>query len=233
VRLVLRSEGASLLRRVAGAIAAGSCGGRRSGDLRYSGLACLLLAVAAPGCRLKPALPMPPERPGRASPTGRLLIVVVDKVTWHDLLAEEVRAPTLRRLAQEGAPGMMCVRAARGFGGEYATLGAGSRAGSKLDPVTRTSAEANAFQATERVGGVDAARAFRARTGWATDGNAIVHLGIGELLQQNEDASYPLQLGLLGAALRRAGIRVAVIGNADTADALHRDRKSTRLNSSH
>jgi hypothetical protein len=152
----------------------------------------------------------------------KLLILVVDRVTWHDLLAEDVRAPTLRRLAEEGAPGMMCVRAARGFGGEYATLGAGSRAASKMDPISRASIEADAFQATERVDGAAAAREFEARTGWAVGDNAIVHLGIGELIRQNEEALYPLQVGLLGATLRRAGIRVACVGNADTADARHR-----------
>jgi len=153
----------------------------------------------------------------------KLLIVIVDKVTWHDLLAEDVAAPTLRRLAQEGAPGMMCARAARGFGGEYATIGAGSRAASRMDPVARASVEASAFQASERVGAVDAGRVFPARTGWAVGDNAIVHLGIGDLLNQNDEASYPLQLGLLGGTLRRAGMRVACVGNADTADALHRE----------
>jgi hypothetical protein len=153
----------------------------------------------------------------------KLLIVVVDKVTWHDLLAEDVRAPTLRRLAEEGVPGMMCVRAARGFAGEYATLGAGSRAASKMDPASRTSVEANAFQATERVDNAAAAREFEVRTGWKVGGNAIAHLGIGELVRQNEEALYPLKLGLLGGTLRRAGIRVACVGNADTADARHRE----------
>lgn len=153
----------------------------------------------------------------------KLLIVVVDKVTWHDLLADDVRAPALRRLAVEGAPGMMCVRAARGFGGEYATLGAGSRAASRMDPVSRTTIEANAFQATERLDGAAAAQEFVARTGWPVGDNAIVHLGIGELIRQNQEALYPLRLGLLGETLRRAGIRVACVGNADTLRARHRE----------
>ncbi len=58
----------------------------------------------------------------------KLLIAVLDKVTWHDLLSEDLDAPTLRGLAEEGAVGMMCVRAGRGTGGEYLTIGAGSRA---------------------------------------------------------------------------------------------------------
>jgi len=171
-------------------------------------LVCAIVAGTAPAC-------LAAER--------KLLILVVDKVTWHDLLADDLRAPTLRRLAEEGAPGMMCVRAARGFRGEYATLGAGSRAASRLDPVSRTSVEADAFQATERVNHATAAREFELRTGWTVGGNAIAHLGIGELIRQNEEALYPLQLGLLGATLRRAGIRVACVGNADTAGTRHRE----------
>ncbi|MFB3882802.1 MAG: hypothetical protein ACE149_16170 [Armatimonadota bacterium] len=167
-----------------------------------------LLLAAAVGCQAA-------ER--------KLLIVVLDKVTWHDLLASDVQAPTLLRLAQEGAPGMMCVRAARGFGGEYATIGAGSRAASRTDPTTRVSVEANAFAATERIRGVPAATAFAARTGYDPAGNAIVHLGIGDLIRQNQDSPYPLQLGLLGGTLTRAGLRVACVGNADTADVRRRD----------
>ena len=171
-------------------------------------MACLLIGAVAPGCQAA-------ER--------KLLIVVIDAVSWHDLLANDVHAPALMRLAEEGAPGMMSVRAARGFRGEYATLGAGSRAASRMDPTTRVSVEANAFETRERVEGVAAAEAFAARTGYDVAGNAIVHLGIGELLRQNEEASYQLQLGLLGGTLARAGLRVACVGNADTAGVRRRE----------
>ncbi len=153
----------------------------------------------------------------------KLLLVVIDNVTWHDLLDPEVRAPTIHRLAEEGAPGMMCVRSGRGVGGEYATIGAGSRASSRLDLMTHTGIEAGAFQAGERVGETTARTLFTARSGWSPGSSAIVHLGIGELFNENEDASYPIQLGLLGGTLDRAGIRVACAGNADTLDTPHRE----------
>ena len=63
----------------------------------------------------------------------KLLVVVLDKVMWRDLLSDEVEAPVLRGLAERGAPGMMCVRSGRGFGGEYLTIGSGSLAASPLD----------------------------------------------------------------------------------------------------
>ncbi len=165
--------------------------------------------------------------PGAAAPGSaageKLLIVVLDKVTWHDLLWDEVEAPALRGLAERGAVGMMCVRSGRGFGGEYLTIGAGSRAASRLDPTIGCSVEGNAFQATEVIEGVPAARLYRARTGWPAGDNAIVHLGIGELIRQNAQVDYPLRLGLLGGTLRRVGLRVACVGNADTLQSIHRE----------
>jgi hypothetical protein len=161
-------------------------------------------------------------RPGGAA-EQKLLLVVLDKVTWHDLMSEDVQAPTLRRLAEDGAVGLMCVRAARGYGGEYLTIGAGSRAASRLDPVTRTNAEAHAFQVSEVVGGRTAGEIYTARTGWQAAGDPIIQLSIGELVRQNAAADYPLQLGLLGGALRRAGVGVACVGNADTPGRAHRE----------
>ncbi len=153
----------------------------------------------------------------------KLLIAVVDRVTWHDLLAPDVDAPTIRRLAEEGAPGMMCVRAGRGFGGEYATIGAGSRAASRVDPATRVSVEADAFDVNESAAGGSARDVFELRTSWRVGSNAIVHLGIGDLVNANAEASYPVQIGLLGGTLRRAGIRVACVGNGDSSLGLHRE----------
>jgi hypothetical protein len=162
------------------------------------------------------------SRPGGAA-EQKLLLVVLDKVSWYDLMSDDVQAPMLRRLAEEGAVGLMCVRSARGHGGEYLTIGAGSRAASRLDPVTRTNAEADAYQAGEVVRGRTAAEVYTARTGWRPAGDAILHLSIGELVRQNASADYPLRLGLLGRALRRAGVRVACVGNADTPAGPHRE----------
>jgi len=153
----------------------------------------------------------------------KLLVVVLDKVMWSDLLSEEVEAPALRGLAERGAVGMMCVRSGRGFGGEYLTIGAGSRAASRLDAEMGCSAEGEAFEATEVVGGAAAARVYRARTGWPAGDSAIVHLGIGGLMRENAEVDYPLRLGLLGGTLRRSGLHIACVGNADRPKAIHRE----------
>ncbi|UCC69045.1 MAG: hypothetical protein JSV79_03760 [Armatimonadota bacterium] len=152
----------------------------------------------------------------------KLLIAVLDYVTWHDLLSGDADTPTLSHLAENGAVGMMCVRTGRGGGGGYLTIGGGSRA-SVSGRSTRRNLEGYAFQASERRDTIPASRAFRAYTGWPTGDNAIVHLGIGELLRQNAGVPYPLRLGLLGGTLRRSGLRVACIGNADTPSGVHRE----------
>ncbi len=153
----------------------------------------------------------------------KLLIVVLDKVNWHDILSDEVNAPTLKRLAGESGIGMMCVRAGRGAGGEYLTIGAGARASACTDPRTDTNLEAWGYQAGESVEGGSAASRYQATTGWPVGDNAIVQAGLGALLRQNAEASYPLRLGLLGGTLRRNGLRVACVGNADTTDSVHRE----------
>ena len=155
----------------------------------------------------------------------KLLVAVMDQVAWRDLLAPEVKAPTVRRLAKEGGVGLMSVRTARpsGGGGGYLTIGAGSRAGSPPVEGAEGSLEGRAFQATEMVAGEPARRSYTAYTGWSAGDNAIVHLGIGELTRQNMPTTYPVSLGLLGTSLRRAGLRVACLGNADTADSPHRE----------
>ena len=163
----------------------------------------------------------------------KLVVAVVNQVAWHDLLSDQVNAPVVRKLANEGAVGAMCVRTARGLGGEggYLTIGAGARASAATWGAAIPSLEGYAFQTTERVPfpmapwskGAPAAQVFRANTGWPTGGNRIVHLGIGEMIRQNISASYPIRLGLLGGTLRRAGLRVACVGNADTRGSPHRE----------
>ena len=156
---------------------------------------------------------------------SKLLIVVMDKVTWQDLRAEGVEAPTFWELARKSAIGAMCVRTASTTegAGAYLTLGAGSRAAAATPRYREHSVEGYAFDVSERVEGLSAATAYRANTGWSAGDNRIVHLGLGELLQQNLTPSYPLRLGLLGETLTRAGLHVACLGNADTERSPHRE----------
>ena len=155
----------------------------------------------------------------------KLLIVVMDKITWQDLRAEGVEAPTFWELARNSAIGAMCVRTASATegAGAYLTLGAGSRAAAATPRRREHSVEGYAFDTDERVEGISAGSAYRANTSWSAGDSRIVHLGLGELLQQNLTPSYPLRLGLLGETLTRAGLHVACLGNADTEQSPHRE----------
>jgi len=160
---------------------------------------------------------------GNALAGGRKLVVgIVDQVTWSDLLSDEVQAPTLKGLARNSGAGLMCVRTGRASGGGYLTIGAGARA-SASQPQSQPGLEGRAFLRNEIVGGEAAGRAYAAYTGWPVGANGIVHLGIGDLVRQNQPTTYPITLGLLGSALHRSGLHVACVGNADLPDSPHRE----------
>ncbi|MGD0110602.1 MAG: hypothetical protein ABSD48_01940 [Armatimonadota bacterium] len=184
--------------------------------MRTAGTAALLLVWLASLSLCSCAAPAPKN--------AKLIIAILDQITWPDLLGSEVHAPTLRRLARDGGIGMMSVRAARVAGGEggYLTLGAGSRA-TAVPHAGQISPEAAAFDAGEIVDGLPARQVYASRTGWPVGDSAIAGISIGELIRQNSSLSYPITLGLLGGALRRAGLRVACVGNADTQREAHRE----------
>ncbi len=152
----------------------------------------------------------------------KLVVAVIDQISWHDLLDRETKIPTLRRLMEQGAVGMMCARTARSREGAYLTMGCGARAFAR-DFGEPPGPEAFAFDVGERVDGASAAERYRAYMGIRPEGVAIVHLGIGDLARQNEAATYSVHLGLLGGELTRAGLSVACVGNADTDAAPHRE----------
>jgi len=159
----------------------------------------------------------------RSTGSAALVVAVINQVTWHDLLSDDVQAPTLRKLASTGGVGMMCVRTARGGEGGYLTIGCGARAVVPRRPGMAASPEGWAFNVGEPVEGATAGRRYLAYTGSRPDDQAIVHLGIGDLSWENLPTSYPVHLGLLGGELARAGLVVTCVGNADTPLGRHRE----------
>jgi len=155
----------------------------------------------------------------------KMLLVILDKVTWPDLIAHASVAPAFWEVAAHSAVGAMSVRTASGVenSGAYLTLGAGSRAAADPPPHHRLDPEGYAFAADEVVDGLPAATAYRGLTGSDPGSDRLFHLGVGDLEWQNLDPHYPLAIGLLGDSLRRAGLHVACLGNADSASGLHRN----------
>ncbi len=119
---------------------------------------------------------------GEAAPTRKLLVVVIDDVTWRDLAGP--RLPVLRGLAADSAVGLMCVQTAGGERGAYLTMGVGACA------AAGETREGLAFNANEKGKGAS---------------EPIVHFALPELRKENRFKHRPVALGLLGGTLGPRG----------------------------
>lgn len=179
------------------------------------GLALALTLVLVPPLAVSPGAAALAQGDGPAA-RGRVVLVFVPALDWpelRDALAAG-RLPHLGRLVAEGAVGLAnSLTGARvGPWDSYATLGAGMRAAGGV-------ASGDAFQRGEAVGDVRAEEAYRARLGRRAPSGAILHAGLGGVRVANERLENRAEPGALGDALHRAGIRTALLGNADLAPA--------------
>ncbi|HBQ28265.1 MAG TPA: hypothetical protein DD719_02385 [Desulfotomaculum sp.] len=142
-------------------------------------------------------------------PPGKVVIVVVDGISISDLQLETL--PVFNKLIRQGALGLMNGNTAKNINAEnaYATIGAGSR-------ILAPNAQAGGFNGWEKVNGLLAKDSYRQRTGKMPPDKALVQLEIASIQQVNSELSYPALPGILGTVLREAGLRTAVLGNADT-----------------
>ncbi|AEG15137.1 hypothetical protein Desku_1556 [Desulfofundulus kuznetsovii DSM 6115] len=144
---------------------------------------------------------------------GRVVMVVVDRLGLSDLK----HLPYLQKLEQQGALGLMNGNTAGALTPEntYATIGAGVH-------VTAYGTASLGFNARERFEKGTAAEEFYRRTGMAVKPGALVQLGIVRIHRQNQQLPYPAIAGALGSALHKAGLKTAVLGNADVPQGLRR-----------
>ncbi|MFH1148834.1 MAG: hypothetical protein V1748_00005, partial [Actinomycetota bacterium] len=162
--------------------------------------------------------PVPPAPHARAAGApGKVVIVVIDRVgiTTLDGTPEMPSAdtPFLLSLAERWSFGLMATRSGdragiegADGGGEYVSLGAGSRArGAALAEFSFDSGE-------EVLGGETAGGFFRRHTGMAPPGDGVVCLGFQEIERANGGRAIP---GTMGERLAEHGIKTAVVGNAD------------------
>ncbi|MGE5599610.1 MAG: hypothetical protein ACM3XS_09545 [Bacteroidota bacterium] len=147
-------------------------------------------------------------RPALAADRPQLVILAVDRLTLGDLFAPGL--PNLRRLAEEGAVGLMTTRIPGGLspGRIYLSVGAG-------EPQAAGPEIGLALEAEESYMGLTGAEAYRLQTGADPGADRIFHLGLAGAAAANDAAYLPDHLGRLGEALRRSGCRAAVVGNAD------------------
>lgn len=139
----------------------------------------------------------------------RVVLVIMDKVTISDY--QELNLVHLRQLANRGSMGLLNNNTGGGIYSEhtYPTIGGGAH-------LVGTGEAFNGFNYDEEVQDSPAAKEYFRRTGIAPSQGSVLQLAIGKLNRLNEALYYSAQPGALGESLHRAGLKTAVIGNADT-----------------
>jgi hypothetical protein len=166
----------------------------------------LLLAVVLLGLVQAPAT----ASPGQPA-AEKILVFSLPRVTWADFA--EADLPHLTGLLSHSMVAQLSPRTAgpRTTAADgYATIGAGNRA----DGAGTELVGGYALDRDERIDRRSAYQAYQARVGKPARGQ-VVHLGMAEVVRQNEQYRYGAEPGALGSALRSAGRRTAVIANAD------------------
>jgi hypothetical protein len=150
--------------------------------------AVVALALLFTAASLVTAASAVPGSVGPSAQPDKVVVFGMPGLSWSDLGTG--RLPTVDRMVGEGAVAAMSVRTAGktpSTAEAYATLGAGSR-------VVGPAALADSQDA----------------------GGGVVVLGAPAALRANRHKHLPTDPGALGDALRAAGKRAAVVGNADT-----------------
>lgn len=150
---------------------------------------------------------------------AQVVVITAEGMTIDDINSE--RMPFLYRLASEGAVGLMNPKTGGRYTRENAfmTLSAGR-------PAVGHDSGGRAFNVSEKAGGSRAGDIYTARTGKPAPERGIVYLPLQRTLENNRYHKTGAVPGLLGEALKQAGISCAVIGNADIPGEYHREAVS-------
>lgn len=141
----------------------------------------------------------------------RVLIVSLPGVAWEDVRSGAL--PTLARLADHAAVADLSTRIGRRGASTtdaYLSIGAGTRA---LAPNVDV---AVALDPDETYGGLRTEDILRRRLGRVPSG--VAYLPVGAALDRNEASRFGAEPGRLGDLLAAAGVRRAVVANADAAE---------------
>ncbi len=169
------------------------------------GLLAVVVAAGVAGSYLASALWTPATAAAKAH-ARKVVVFGIPHLGLADVTRSEM--PNLYRLSQRGAYGMVTTRTGgdTSSSAEYATLGAGDR-------VSADSSSGMAFGRSETVEGDPAADVVARRTGVAPKG-AVVLPEIAPILR-SAGSHIDSRPGALGDALRRQGLRTAVVANSD------------------
>ncbi len=134
--------------------------------------------------------------------------------------------PRLKGLIKNGGIGLSSVRSTVPGDpvAQYLSIGAGNKAiGLKTTPASTNDLDIlEGFGAKESVEGRTAADIFYERTGRTFTYPQAANLSIGALIDVNKAEQTGAAPGALGDVLKTAGLKTAVVGNADNADVYNR-----------
>lgn len=134
----------------------------------------------------------------------KAVLVVVDRISFEDVQS----LTGFREISGRGAIALMNNRSSGAYSAckAYVSIGSGARA-------EGTSSAVGAVEVDEYVGDM-----FYGRTGKSVTRGMVVNPFINKLISQNENGEYGAIAGSMGHYLRQAGLRTAVLGNADSGD---------------
>ncbi len=145
----------------------------------------------------------------------RLLVISLPAVTWQDIEDRVHQLPNLTRLLDESAIGGLTTRTIdrhTTLADGYVTLGAGARSVG-----TETETDGEGFEVGEPFADTTAGQVFERRTGRTVD-HGLVNLGIGGIVDKNEQELFDAEIGALGDKLASSNWSRAVIANGDGED---------------
>ncbi|MTI81767.1 MAG: hypothetical protein FH758_12995 [Firmicutes bacterium] len=150
-----------------------------------------------------------------AESRGTAFVVVIDNISINDINKEELTG--FNQLMQEGSVGLLNNNTGGSINSPstHVTIGTGSHA-------VGSSIANQAYNVSARIEEGMVKDVYHQRTGITPPDDSVVQLGIARLKNLNSDLSRSVQIGALGTALHREGIKTAVFGNSDLKDKLGR-----------
>lgn len=139
-----------------------------------------------------------------------VVLVIANFLTLDDLISA---GPHVRKLVRDGAVGLMNTGTypRSSISSRYLAVGAGAR------PVC-ASADVMGYDYDEAVSGISAGDVYALQTNRQAPESSVVCLGVARVVRANDSSLLAGSVGLLGEMFHSAGLRTAVVGNADVPD---------------
>jgi hypothetical protein len=152
----------------------------------------------------------------KSDPTARrLLVISLPAVNWKDVNTRHL--PNLNKLLDESAVADLTTRTVNHvtrLADGYVTIGTGTRA---VGGPTQVETDGEGFEVGEPFGDATAGQVFTRRTGHRP-GDGLVNLGLGGIVDKNDEQLFDAHVGELGDTLGNAGWSRSVIANGDGTD---------------